>query len=109
MSQTEDDILQRVCEEVEAEMGVQLHGAVFHVYAKAVARRYAAMVGGVPEGYRLVPEEPTPEMIKAGVRSMQDTDELHDPYIRVAPIYLWMLHAAPSDLPDGGSEDGAEG
>lgn len=49
MSQTDEETLQRICEEVEGEMGVSLQGAVFTDFAKAVARRYAETVGaGVP-------------------------------------------------------------
>lgn len=60
MSETEDQTLQRICGEVEAEMGYKVFGfsspdEVTADFAKAVARRYAATVGaGVPEGWRRI-------------------------------------------------------
>lgn len=49
MSQTDEETLQRICEEVQGEMGVSLQSAIFTAFAKTVARRYAETVGvGVP-------------------------------------------------------------
>lgn len=53
----DDEALQRICEEVEAEIGYGglASNELYADYAKAVARRYAAMVGvGVPDQWRRI-------------------------------------------------------
>jgi len=55
-------------------------------FAAAIA--YAAgQASKVPEGWKLVPVEPTPEMLKAS---------LHESKCRAWQIYKWMISASPS-------------
>ena len=61
-------------------------------YAASVMPALALLPGGVPDGYVLVPREPTDEMMGAG-DSLAVPDEGY--YPGAGPVYIAMLSASP--------------
>jgi hypothetical protein len=67
----------------------------------------SAAAGGVPAGWRLVPVEPTEEMIMAGTEAWEKNNH-GSPYEREIPmIYAAILSASPA--PGAQDEKGVEG
>lgn len=65
--------------------------------AIAAWNKRAAPAHTVPEGFALVPVEPTPEMVKAGANSGGLGMEFHEWMGRVTIAWRHMLAAAPQD------------
>lgn len=86
MSETEDQTLQRICEEVEAEMAEKRLGKHVHptAFAQEVARRYAATLGaGVPDGWKLVPQDDDAANCADSRIPLDMIEAGHDAYQRV--------------------------
>ncbi|NSX18127.1 hypothetical protein HTY52_28905, partial [Cupriavidus taiwanensis] len=83
--------------EFEVSLG---YGASNKVTRALIARirelEASAAMGQVPEGYALVPVEPTPEMVKAGANSGGLGMEFHEWMGRVVIAWSAMLAAAPT-------------
>lgn len=54
----------------------------------------------IPQGWKLVPVEPTQEMLVAGARTVGDFYSEAGPYPRSKAMYRAMLAATPSPLKD---------
>jgi len=78
----------RTKEEADRLMGRDQNNEITSLRQQAATLTYAArQASKVPEGWKLVPVEPTPEMLKAS---------LHESKCRAWQIYKWMISASPS-------------
>lgn len=69
-----------------------------------------AVAGMAPSGWKMVPVEPTSEMVMAGVDNTDSGDEFPSTHC-IAEVYKAMLTAAPASpasLPDGDAKGGAD-